>query len=229
MPVISFIQPKGGAGKSTAALVFATTLAAKVPVTIIDADERAPLYKWAQRGSAHPNIKCISHTDEKSLLDVIDDAARASKFVIVDTEGTANLGAAYAVGASDLVVIPSQGTPLDHDNAAEAIQLIKRQERQSRRSIPHVVLFTRTSATIETREMKAIRAQLEEAGVDVLECQLFQRAAFQAMFSYSATLNQLDPRDVPGTDKAITNAVHVTAALLSRLDKAGNPAKEEAA
>ncbi len=39
MPVISFANPKGGAGKTTSALLLATELAARgAAVTIIDAD-----------------------------------------------------------------------------------------------------------------------------------------------------------------------------------------------
>ena len=39
MPIISFANPKGGAGKTTSALILATELAAKgAQVAIIDAD-----------------------------------------------------------------------------------------------------------------------------------------------------------------------------------------------
>ena len=43
MPVIAFANPKGGAGKTTTALLLATELAAKkAAVTVIDADPE----KW---------------------------------------------------------------------------------------------------------------------------------------------------------------------------------------
>jgi cellulose biosynthesis protein BcsQ len=50
MPTISFIQPKGGAGKSTSALILATELAKGAKVIVIDADPNAPIAKWSSRG-----------------------------------------------------------------------------------------------------------------------------------------------------------------------------------
>ncbi len=50
MPTIVFASPKGGAGKSTAAVLLATELALKgAAVTIIDADPNKPVSEWATR------------------------------------------------------------------------------------------------------------------------------------------------------------------------------------
>ena len=50
MPVISFVSPKGGVGKTTSALILATELAAQGAsrVTIIDADPNLPIAKWSK-------------------------------------------------------------------------------------------------------------------------------------------------------------------------------------
>ena len=51
MPTIVFANPKGGAGKSTSAVILATQLAHKgADVTIIDADPNKPVSQWAKRG-----------------------------------------------------------------------------------------------------------------------------------------------------------------------------------
>jgi cellulose biosynthesis protein BcsQ len=48
VPTIVFASPKGGAGKSTAALLLATELALKgAGVTILDADPNKPMSQWA--------------------------------------------------------------------------------------------------------------------------------------------------------------------------------------
>jgi chromosome partitioning protein len=50
MAVISIGNPKGGAGKTTLALVLADTLATNgARVTVIDADPNAIIEKWAQK------------------------------------------------------------------------------------------------------------------------------------------------------------------------------------
>src|SRR5436309_1544312 len=52
MPTIVFADPKGGAGKSTAAVILATQLARKgAKVTILDADPNKPVSEWAKRGT----------------------------------------------------------------------------------------------------------------------------------------------------------------------------------
>jgi chromosome partitioning protein len=49
MPTISFIQPKGGAGKSTSALILAAELAKGAQVIVIDADPNAQMGQPGQR------------------------------------------------------------------------------------------------------------------------------------------------------------------------------------
>ncbi|RYF34242.1 MAG: ParA family protein, partial [Cytophagaceae bacterium] len=43
MPTIVFVSPKGGAGKTTAALILASELARGAAVTVIDADPNHPI------------------------------------------------------------------------------------------------------------------------------------------------------------------------------------------
>ena len=43
MPTNVFVSPKGGAGKTTAALLLATQLASSYDVTMIDADPNRPI------------------------------------------------------------------------------------------------------------------------------------------------------------------------------------------
>ena len=55
MPVVVFANPKGGAGKSTSALVLAQTFAkAGASVTVIDADPNRPILDWRSGASRSP-------------------------------------------------------------------------------------------------------------------------------------------------------------------------------
>ena len=50
MPTIVFASPKGGAGKSTSAVILATELAGQgASVAIIDADPNRPVSRWSGR------------------------------------------------------------------------------------------------------------------------------------------------------------------------------------
>ncbi|BBF81690.1 MULTISPECIES: ParA family protein [Asticcacaulis] len=206
MPVISFISPKGGVGKTTAATLMATQLARKTQVIIIDADPNRPILAWSQLNGCPANIRIVSDANQENILDKIEEAAAEAPFVVVDCEGTASLTVAYAIGASDLVVVPTQGSQLDAKQAAKALSLIKNTERQSRRPIPHAVLLTRTNPIIKPRTLSAIHEQLRAHGIRLFDTQLHEREAFKAMFSFGGALETLDPSQVANIDKAVANA-----------------------
>src|SRR3954465_11834493 len=163
MPTIVFASPKGGAGKSTSAVILATELAGKgANVTVIDADPNKPVSRWAKRPAKPENLAVISDVTEGTIIDAIEEAARQTSFVIVDLEGTASMMVPYAMSRADLVIIPTQGSELDAAEAAKAIKLVRDQEKYGRRRIPFAILFTRTSAAVETRDLKDIQGQSAE-------------------------------------------------------------------
>jgi chromosome partitioning protein len=206
VPTIVFISPKGGVGKTTSALTLGTQIAKHgAAVTMIDADPNRPLKDWG-RGAPLENLAIESDVNEETILDVIDDAATKTPFVIVDLEGTAAKIALLAVSAADLVLIPMQASDLDAKQAGRALQVIKQQERMARRKVAHAVLFTRTNSAIRTRSFAHIATKLREAGVPMLRAELNEREAFKSMFAYSVPLEQLDRSDVANVDKAIANA-----------------------
>jgi chromosome partitioning protein len=57
MPIIPFVSPKGGTGKSTSVLLLATLLAKVYDVTVIDADPNHPIKDWASGGNAPPRLR----------------------------------------------------------------------------------------------------------------------------------------------------------------------------
>jgi chromosome partitioning protein len=121
MPTIVFASPKGGAGKSTSAVVLATELAGQgASVTIIDADPNKPVSRWAKRPGKPDSLAVIDEVGENTILDQIDQAATRTAFVVVDLEGTRSLMVGYAISRADLVIIPTQGSLLDATEAANA-------------------------------------------------------------------------------------------------------------
>lgn len=218
MPIIAFANPKGGAGKTTAALLLATELAArKAQVVIIDADPERWISQWGALPGKPDNISIIADVTEDGIVDAIEDAAAQTQFVIIDLEGTASLMVANAIGMSDLIVIPTQGGSMDAKGAAKMIRLIHNQERMVRRPIEHGVLMTRTSAAFASRSLKNVRAQLKTAGIPVFDTQIVERAAYRDIFDYGGVLSDLPRAQVSNLDKAGENATAFMAEVLSKL------------
>ncbi|MBP7003552.1 ParA family protein [Amaricoccus sp.] len=225
MPIISFANPKGGAGKTTSALLLAGELARKgARVVIVDADPERWISQWARLPGKPDSIEILGDVTEDTIVDQIEKAAEAAQFVIVDLEGTASLMVANAIGMSDFVVIPAQGASMDAKGAAKTIKLIRNQERMARRPIPHSVLLTRTSAAVATRSLKNVRDQLSRAGVDVFETAIVERAAYRDIFDYGGLLCDLGAQ-ASNLEKAQDNARAFAGEALAKLREAAKITK----
>ena len=173
MPVIPFVSPKGGCGKSTSAVLLASYLAESGrSVTIIDADPNRPVSRWSKRPGKPKNLSVLENVTEETIIKTIDRVRAGTEYVIVDLEGTASLMVAYAISRASLVVIPTQGSMLDAAEAVKAIRLVKRQEEAFKLTIPCAVLLTRTNAALRPRSLNAIEAEFVENGVKVFDVRL---------------------------------------------------------
>lgn len=230
MPTIVLACPKGGSGKSTSSLVLATQLALNgADVTLIDADPNKPQSRWARLPGKPDNLTIVVSTSETTIIDDIESAEQSTPFVIVDLEGTASLLVAYAISRADLVIIPTQGSQLDATEAAKAVTLIKQQEKMISKSIPHRILFTRTSPAIKPRTLAHIQEQFRKFNVASLQIHLHEREAFRAIWSFGGTLNSLDPKHVGNIDSAKANARALAAEVVKVLQQleSNKPSSQE--
>jgi len=228
MPTIAFVSPKGGAGKTTSAFLLSTALAKLYEVTIIDADPNHPIQKWANGGNTPPRLSIVSDANEDTIIERIEDAATKTPFVVVDLEGTASKIVIYAITQADFVIIPTQGSQLDADEASRAIRVVLQSEKLTGKPKPYAVLLTRTSSLIRTRTQAHIQKGLISAGIPVLETELNDRDAFRAVFSFQQILDGLSAEDVPNLDKAKLNVLEFTREVLARLT-AGQGGREQEA
>jgi chromosome partitioning protein len=218
VPTIVFASPKGGAGKSTSAVILATEFALKgAAVTVIDADPNKPVSQWAKRPGRPENLIVLADVTEETVIEEIEAAAQTTPFVIVDLEGTASMMVAYAISRADLVVIPTQGSQLDASEAAKAIKLIRQQEKAFGRKIPYAILFTRTSAAIRPRTLGHIQSEFRKHSVLAFGAHMHERDAYRAIFSFGGTLESLNPQQVSNLPAAIANAREFAAEVLCML------------
>lgn len=232
MPIIVFVSPKGGAGKTTSSLILADQLALRTDVTIIDADPNRPIANWAKGGAKPERLHVIADADEENIVERIEEAAARTPFVIVDLEGTASKIVVLAVSQADYVIVPTQGSQLDAEQAGRAFRVIQQQEKMVQRQapgyrLPYSVLLTRTNSAIRTRTLAHIEKGLIAAGVPVFDTELNEREAFRAMFSFRQPLGGLNPADVANLDKAVANAKQFTDEVIAALRKIQQAPTEE--
>ena len=221
MPVISLANPKGGSGKTTTALILATQLAENgASVAVVDADPEQWISQWASLPGRPAGVSVRDGATEDSIVDQIEEASQEAQFVIVDLEGTASLMVASAIGMSDMVLIPMQGSSMDARGGAKTLRLIRNQARMVRRDIPHCAVLTRTNAAMRPRALKNVQDQLRANGVDVLRTSLVERAAYRDLLDFGGTLSRLDPEQVSNVAKAIKNAQELAGEVIIKLREA---------
>lgn len=221
MPVISFANSKGGVGKSTSALVLAQVLVQHgSSVTLIDADPNQPLKHWAERDPERvpKALNVIPDVNEDSILESIDTASERDAFVIIDLEGSKNITVSYAIGRSDLVVIPIQGSQLDADQGAAVISLIEREKRAFQRDIKYAVLFTRSSV-IQARDVQHVRSELHGAQIPIIGAELMERSAYRSIFQLGGSLYDLTDKEVSKPKNAIENAEAYAQSIVRLLEE----------
>lgn len=218
-PVIAFVSPKGGVGKTTASLTLASEMVYQFEdtITVIDADPNYPFKRLVNLGRLPQKLNVILDQSEETILDNIEKARQNSRVVIIDLEGTKNMRVTYAVSKADLVIIPVQGSILDANEAAEAIKLIKRTEKGFGRKIDYAILFTRMPAAIVSKNFVDIAGQFSDSMIPVLGANLVEREAFKTMFSTGYALHDLSDSQVSGLFKAKQDSYKLAEAVIERI------------
>jgi len=194
MPTIVIASPKGGAGKSTTAILLGTELAhAGAEVVMLDCDPNRSLTLWSSRSPLPPRIDVLSDIDESSIIRQIKTRDIDGNIVIVDLEGVASRLVSRAISQADLVVTPMRATTLDATIGARALQLVAEEEEALDRNIRHSVVFTMTKA-VKSKQHKGIATSLIGQGVDLIDPPLMERAAFSAIFEFGGDLRSIPPQ-----------------------------------
>jgi chromosome partitioning protein len=208
MPNVVFISPKGGAGKTTAAVALTLGLVARGRrVALIDSDPNKPLVSWGALPGRSPDISIHPAPTVSDIRDAAREAARRSPdWIILDTEGTERGTAVLAALRFDVALTPLAGSQLDLREAIKAAEIVEAFGRRGGRPIAHRALLTRVPAAIRPRMLKSVVAQLREAGVQILPTPLLEKEAFRALFNIGGGFDGLERQGVWGADAARRNA-----------------------
>jgi chromosome partitioning protein len=216
MPNIAFISPKGGAGKTTAALLLALGLADRgARVALIDSDPNKPLVRWGGLPGRPEAITVHAAPTVQDIRDAAQEARRRSPdWIIVDTEGSVRGAMVFAAIRFDLVVTPLTGSQMDAIEAIKASELVASFGKRAGNNLAHHCLLTRVPAALKPRSIAAVVAQLRERDIDILPAALIEKEAFRALFETGGGLDALEAHGVSGVAAARRNiAAYVDAVV----------------
>jgi len=226
MPTMTFANTKGGAGKTTVALIVATELARRGHrVALFDSDPQQWASRWFDLTGAVANLSLVAEVTEQTIERQIKDLKKSTDYIIIDLPAGLHTLLAKAIGVSDHVFIPVQGCAMDAIGGAQVLELLQALATENEIRIPHAVVLTRVSSIITTRALAAVKALLAERQVSLLATPLVERAAYRDMFNSGGTLSNLNPAYVSNLDKALENARLLADEILLRVPVAATKAK----
>ncbi|WP_336804135.1 ParA family protein [Erwinia aphidicola] len=172
MKVVSFLNPKGGSGKTTAVINVGTAMArAGYNIAVVDTDPQMSMTTWSKSGKALFDV--FTAASEKDVYGIRKDLAEYD-FVIVDGAGSLSVITSAAVMVSDLVVIPVTPSPLDFSAAGSVVTVLEAQAYS--RKVEARFLITRK---IEQATMLSVlKESIRDTGVKSFRTAITQRQIY---------------------------------------------------
>ncbi|EDL7819792.1 chromosome partitioning protein ParA, partial [Salmonella enterica subsp. enterica serovar Dublin] len=172
MKVISFLNPKGGSGKTTAVINIATALSRSgYNIAVVDTDPQMSLTNWSKAGKAAFDV--FTAASEKDVYGIRKDLADYD-FAIVDGAGSLSVITSAAVMVSDLVIIPVTPSPLDFSAAGSVVTVLEAQAYS--RKVEARFLITRK---IEMATMlNVLKESIKDTGVKAFRTAITQRQVY---------------------------------------------------
>lgn len=187
MPVIAFVNQKGGCSKSTSSVHLAYWLQKhKSEVLVVDADVQKSSSRWLSSLDGGDQIPYEVLSTPNELLDALPKLARRYQYLVVDGPAGLTEATRAILLRSDLAVVPCQPTGLDLDSARETIYLIE-QAQSVRSGKPAAVVFL-SRATKGTRLKMEASQLLQKSGLQVMESVIHQRQVLADVFGQGQIL-----------------------------------------
>ena len=229
MPVITFANTKGGAGKTTAVLLLATELARfGFRVSVLDADPQHWITRWYENseGVLGNRMHVVPYVTMGTIDRQLTEEKARADFVLIDLPGSRSSLLAKAVGYAEYVLIPVQGSAMDAQGGANVIELLQYLEDKANIRIRHSVVLTRVNSMVTTRAMHAVKDLLAARRVHLLTTPIIERAAFRDIFGCGGTLYTMDAKRVTNLDKAQENARALALEVLQQIPFATHAADD---
>ncbi len=195
--IISFINQKGGVGKTTIAINVAAALARQGYKTLlIDADKQGSSSTWASLREESP-FQVVNLARENMAKDAISLAAEYD-FTLIDAPPHAEAISRSCIIASDLVVMPIEPSGLSTWASDVTVQQVE-QAREYKETLKcGFVVSRKIGKTVIGRQ---VREMVENTGMRVFDADIENRVAFAESMTMGQTIYEW------GVDKKATEEI----------------------
>ena len=190
--IISFLNQKGGVGKTTLSVNVAAHLAVgQCRVVLIDADKQGSATSWAQiRDDDSPApFRVIGMARANMAKDAMEIAAGFTHTVIDGPPHAEEISRSCIV-ASDFVVIPIEPSGLSTWSSDLTVRQVKEAQQFKPSLRCGFVVSRRIAGTVIGRDIRAVAA---ESDIPVLVSEVAQRVAFAESLTMGQTIGEWAP------------------------------------
>jgi chromosome partitioning protein len=203
--IISFLNQKGGVGKTTLAIHVATALAKNDNrVLLVDADPQGSALDWSDAREEN-RLLTVLGLPKKNLHKELPNLTNDFDHVIIDGPPRVYNVARSAMIASDLVIIPIQPSPYDVWAAKEIIDLIE-EATVFKNSLKAAFVVNRR--IVNTAIGRDVFNALQNYNIPILKSTVCQRVAFAETATQGKTVLDTDMESLASKEIiALTNEI----------------------
>ena len=201
--IISFLNQKGGVGKTTLSINVATSLALKkYKVLLIDADPQNSSLDWASIRKKEGMFTVVGIT-KPIIHKEIKKLAKDYDHIVIDGPPRIYDVAKSAIVSSDLVIIPVQPSPYDVWAASEVVELIKEVSEPLEGIKSIKCCFAINRKIVNTAVGRDVTQALSHYQIEVLPSHICQRVAYVETAAVGSTVVEEHDKN-PSASEEIT-------------------------